>query len=593
MIEKFAIISGEVSSEFLDLNHTSKSYVSSVPYDSEVRSLPPAASSGDFGIGTLVRMRFNSLAFRLFTTAAAWTLLVLPIAGFIIYGLYRDDVQASFDGQLQKLVNAITVDSMGTGEGPPMAPANLYEPLFEVTHSGWYWQITPLDDQARPARLPLARDRDAALARRQAHCARRVRRALDESEGPQGRALASGRGDRHARARARQAALLHHRRRPAGLARSPRRQFPLPPDDGAWRSPASASSPSRCSRCGSGCCRCARSRAASPPSAPAPRRTLEGELPAEIEPLQSELNALIRSNQDIVDRARTQVGNLAHALKTPLAVITNEARGDKTGLGAKVAEQAQIMSESVKHYLDRARMAARVNVIGRVTPVAPVVEPLVRTLERIHQEKGVKIAVACPPDARFQGERQDLEEMLGNLLDNACKWARRAVRLTVEVTPTTGRTARAAPNDHRCRRRAGAHARAARAHRQAGLRLDETKPGSGLGLSIVMDLAQSYRGNLRAGARARTAASRCTSICPRRDAVAACRAMADLPQWRPHSAMRRAHWLANRLQCGFGSSPHENAGQKGPRAGAASRVSGRHLHAPTCAFPPSRSLQSC
>ncbi len=93
-------------------------------------------------------MRFNSLAFRLFATAAAWTLLVLPIAGFIIYGLYRDDVQASFDGQLQKLVNAITVDSMGAGQTPPLPPTNLYEPLFEVTHSGWYWQITPMDDPA-------------------------------------------------------------------------------------------------------------------------------------------------------------------------------------------------------------------------------------------------------------------------------------------------------------------------------------------------------------------------------------------------------------------------------------------------------------
>src|SRR5665647_3297639 len=93
-------------------------------------------------------MRFNSLAFRLFATAAAWTLLVLPIAGFIIYGLYRDDVQASFDGQLQKLVNAITVDSMGVGAAQPLPPTNLYEPLFEVTHSGWYWQIMPIDDPA-------------------------------------------------------------------------------------------------------------------------------------------------------------------------------------------------------------------------------------------------------------------------------------------------------------------------------------------------------------------------------------------------------------------------------------------------------------
>ncbi len=107
----------------------------------------------------------------------------------------------------------------------------------------------------------------------------------------------------------------------------------------------------------------------------------------------------------------------------------------------------------------------------------------------------MKIAVTCPPDARFQGERQDLEEMLGNLLDNACKWARRAVRLSVEVTPATGRTPRrrlaiTVADDgpgltQEQRARIG----------KRGLRLDETKPGSGLGLSIVMDLAQSYRGS--------------------------------------------------------------------------------------------------
>src|SRR5262245_31565873 len=91
-------------------------------------------------------MRFNSLAFRLFATSVVWTLLVLPIAGVIIYRLYRDDVRANFDDRLEKLVNAIAVDSMG-GTGPlPVQPQNRFEPLFEETHSGWYWQIKPLDD---------------------------------------------------------------------------------------------------------------------------------------------------------------------------------------------------------------------------------------------------------------------------------------------------------------------------------------------------------------------------------------------------------------------------------------------------------------
>jgi signal transduction histidine kinase len=223
--------------------------------------------------------------------------------------------------------------------------------------------------------------------------------------------------------------------------------------------------------------------------------TLQGDLPAEIEPLQLELNELIHSNQEIVDRARRHVGNLAHALKTPLAVITNEAREEKGGFGTKVAEQAQIMSDNVSHYLDRARMAARVNVIGRVTPLAPVVEALVRALQRIHHEKDVKISVQCPPDARFRGERQDLEEMLGNLLDNACKWARKNIVLVVEVPPDTGHA-------HRQRLTITVSddgpgvADAERATiAKRGMRLDETKPGSGLGLSIVTDLAQSYGGS--------------------------------------------------------------------------------------------------
>ena len=95
-------------------------------------------------------MRLNSLALRLFATSAAWTLLALPLAGYIIYSLYREDVQLSFDAQLRKLLTQITVDSMGTGGDVPVIPPNLYEPLFEVTQSGWYWQIRPIDGASSP-----------------------------------------------------------------------------------------------------------------------------------------------------------------------------------------------------------------------------------------------------------------------------------------------------------------------------------------------------------------------------------------------------------------------------------------------------------
>lgn len=443
-------------------------------------------------------MRFNSLAFRLFATAAAWTLLVLPFAGIIIYGLYRDDVQASFDGQLRKLVNAITVDSMGPGSAPE-APANLYEPLFEVTHSGWYWQITPLDESGVPklvspslatASLPSpaaenvapdpsgARWMDVMGPRGEPL---RVVEVIDtlghEPDKPRYSIVVAGPLDwlEHLVSNFRNRLATALALAGLGLVAVTLFQvrFGLLPLRQIGRGLAAIRS--------------------------GESQKLQGDLPAEIEPLQFELNELMRANQEIVDRARRHVGNLAHALKTPLAVITNEAREEKGGFGAKVAEQAQIMSDNVSHYLDRARMAARVNVIGRVTPVAPVIEPLVRALQRIHHEKDVEISVECPQDARFRGERQDLEEMLGNLLDNACNWARRNVVLTVEVPSDTGHVQRRrltiTVSDDGPGVTEGERATIAK----RGMRLDETKPGSGLGLSIVTDLAQSYGGSSELG----------------------------------------------------------------------------------------------
>ena len=148
-----------------------------------------------------------------------------------------------------------------------------------------------------------------------------------------------------------------------------------------------------------------------------------------------------RSNQDIIERARTQVGNLAHALKTPLAVITNEARDDRTALGAKVAEQAQLMRDQIGHYLDRARMAARVGAIGRVTSVDLTVEPLVGRHRTHPRRKGRCDSLHVQPGAKFQGEKHDLEEMLGNLLDNACKWGKSRVYLAalVDARETTSK----------------------------------------------------------------------------------------------------------------------------------------------------------
>lgn len=440
-------------------------------------------------------MRFNSLALRLFVTSAAWTLIVLPLAGIIIYQLYRDDVQASFDGRMEKLVNAIAIDSLSSGDTGPVTPVNRYEPLFEETHSGWYWQIRALDD-VTAQRLVSASLATATLpspfeenVKPYASGARwmnttgpvgepiRIVELIDNNSGPTNKGrysvIVAGPVDwlesRNANFLTRLAISLAL----SGLGLLAVTLFQI----------RFGLLPLRAIERGLSDIRSGQAQ------------KLEGELPAEIEPLQSELNALLRSNQEIVERARTQVGNLAHALKTPLAVITNEAREDKTTLGNKVAEQAAIMRDQVAHYLDRARMVARVGVIGRTTDVATVVEPLVRALERIHRDRGVVITVDCPADVRFLGEKHDLEEMLGNVLDNACKWAKRNVYLDVkrrarDVRTGADRLILVVDDDgpgltEEQRARIG----------KRGLRLDETKPGSGLGLSIVTDLVQLYHGD--------------------------------------------------------------------------------------------------
>ncbi len=220
---------------------------------------------------------------------------------------------------------------------------------------------------------------------------------------------------------------------------------------------------------------------------------LTGSFSAEVEPLAREINALLDHNADVVERARTHVGNLAHSLKTPIAVLTNEASGREGGFAETVKAQVGIMKDQVDHHLSRARMAARAGVLGARTSVMPVLEGLARTLEKIYRERRIAIALDGPPEIAFRGERQDLEEMLGNLLDNACKYAKSRVsakamereggRLRIEV----GDDGPGVPSERR------------RVAQKRGVRLDETYQGSGLGLSIVKDIAEIYGGSFTMG----------------------------------------------------------------------------------------------
>ena len=220
---------------------------------------------------------------------------------------------------------------------------------------------------------------------------------------------------------------------------------------------------------------------------------VSGRYPTEIAPLAEEVNELLRSNAQIIERARNQVGNLAHGLKTPIAVLRNEAHSRKGALADIVTAETEKMSGMVSTYLERARLAARTSVVGKKADATMVMLRLTRVMHKIHPQ--VTIAFQRPDASLpwFRGDESDLEEMAGNLLDNACKWSRGqvGVRLSSERSEKgTQLLVRIDDNGP------GLTEAEARQVLRRGVRLDEKTPGTGLGLDIVMELVDVYGGAL-------------------------------------------------------------------------------------------------
>ncbi len=439
-------------------------------------------------------MRANSLALRLFVSATAWTVVILLVTGFVLSSLYREAVERSFDSRLNSFLRTLVAEVDAPDVTSERISQSLGEPNFLLPLSGWYWQVTKLNVDKPEVRsspslwdsgLPHLADKGVAVGDdgvRRAYTSgpedqrlRMIERTVDL--GDEGRYLVAVAGDSqeiddetHAFDRA---IIITFVLLAVGLVLTTVFQvrFGLAPLARISQSLAAI-------RAGTA-------------------ERLAGEFPVEIEPLARETNALIESNREIVERARTHVGNLAHALKTPISVMINEAtaRTDDP-LAGKVREQVGIMRDQVARHLERARIAARATMVGSVTDVAPVVTGLTRTMEKIYHPRGVAIDAQAPDGVRFRGERRDLEEMLGNLVDNACKWAQ--ARVSVEVTPERTDGTPAKPLLRFIVDDDGPGLTPAERERVArrGQRLDESKPGSGLGLSIVLELATLYGGGL-------------------------------------------------------------------------------------------------
>ena len=214
--------------------------------------------------------------------------------------------------------------------------------------------------------------------------------------------------------------------------------------------------------------------------------------PVEVEPVVGELNGLLDHNAVLLERARTQVGNLAHALNNPLTVIQNEVKAMENEHSRVIREQTSAMVSSVERYLSQARVAGTAGVLGARADVKAIIEDLCFSMERLYRERNLEIRRAGLKDCWFRGEAQDLEEMLGNLMDNACKWARS--RVTVHTDCTDDRLRIVVEDDG-----SGIPEHARIEVLERGRRLDEKVPGSGLGLDIVQDIVGLYRGSITLG----------------------------------------------------------------------------------------------
>jgi signal transduction histidine kinase len=223
-------------------------------------------------------------------------------------------------------------------------------------------------------------------------------------------------------------------------------------------------------------------------------RQVLGRYPSEVQPLVQDLNGLLVHQAQAVSRAVAKAGDLAHGLKTPLAVLAQEAEraaaNGQAELAAAIGEQVERMRRQIEYHLAHARAAASGATPGLHCLVRPSAEGLARTLQRLHAERGIAIAIDVPADLAVRCQREDLDEMLGNLLDNASKWARSRVTLSTQIADLD-RVALLVDDDG-----PGLAAPMREAVLQRGVRADEAAPGSGFGLAIVREIAEVYGGSI-------------------------------------------------------------------------------------------------
>jgi len=416
-------------------------------------------------------------------SAGLWTLFALVAAGIVLSLLFQASVERSFDARLSVLLDSLIVAADFDEARGAYITSPLGEPRFEQPYAGWYWQITPHEGSPIFSRSLWDKELNPTLD----DPAPEIRHYYD-----------SGPDNQRVRVAERDITFVAEESRIRFSVAAITTESVKEILNFVWALVWSLGA------LGIGLLSAVvvqvkyglrplrhLSESLSNVLAGVDER-LAGEYPAEISPLAAELNALIDHNAEVVERARTHVGNLAHALKTPMTVLANDSENQESQLARLVKRQVDIMRRHVDHYLTRARTAATGKVLGARTLVRPVMQVLASTVKRIYVERNVAVIVAGGERLNFRGERQDLEEMLGNLMDNACKWADHQV--WVKADKNENKIIFTIEDDG-----PGISEGQLETVFGRGQRYDEAVPGSGLGLNIVRDISSLYGGSVVLG----------------------------------------------------------------------------------------------
>ncbi|MHA3903517.1 ATP-binding protein [Castellaniella sp. WN] len=427
-----------------------------------------------------------SLRLRLLAVTLAWTLLSVALAGWGIQRLFRQHIQAQLQSELNIHLDQLTASLQVDDQGRVSLAAQPTDPRFGHPFSGLYWQIS----------VPSAGTRFAQLLRsRSLWDTHLPDMAGDLEPGRDVATQAPGPGGKPLRMRLRE---VHPAEGPIDTL-----VLSVAADEALWAEPVSrfdrvlavalgilalGMSAAAWMQVGFGLRPLARLRERLAALREGRADRIEGEFPMEVQPLVEDFNLVLGRNAESLERARMQAGNLAHALKTPLAVMANAAQAGDPALPRLVAEQVEAARRQVDYHLARARAAAAVRVTGLRSPILPLLQGLVRVMERVHAERGLAYDLSdVSGELAFRGEAQDFQEMLGNVLDNAGKWARRQVRISARRED--GELSVWVEDDG-----PGLSPERAEMVFERGRRADERTPGSGLGLGIVRDLADLYGG---------------------------------------------------------------------------------------------------